>query len=114
MADEKQVKVTTDFSELGATGLNYNHGYVNEEFLPALRGAQARKVYKEMYFNDPTIGAIFFAAEQICRRAKWRVEPAGSSKVDLEAAQFLEECMGDMSTTWQDTLTEILTMLPYG
>ena len=112
MAEEK--KIIGDFSELGATGLNYSHGYVHEEFLPALRGANARKIYKEMYYNDPTIGAIFFAAEQICRRAKWRIEPAGSSNVDKQAAQFLDECLHDMSTTWQDTLTEILTMLPYG
>jgi hypothetical protein len=114
MEDQVQKVQRVDFSELGSSGLTRFGNRVYEEFLPALKGTKAMKVYKEMSMNDPTIGAIFFAAEQLCRRASWRVEAQGTSQVDLEAKEFLESCMHDMSMTWSDLIAEILSMLPFG
>lgn len=103
-----------NFAEIGSTGLNRFGGNVYEEFLPELRGSKARRVYKEMSMNDPVIGAIYFAAEQLCRRATWRVEKAGDKPEDARAAEFVEQCRNDMSATWEDTIAEILSMLVYG
>ncbi len=100
--------------EYGTTGLNRWGGYVFDEFLTALQGLRGMKVYKEMASNDPVIGAILYAAKQLIRRTSWRVEPASSSRADQEAAKFLESCMNDMSTTWQDFVTEMLSMIVYG
>jgi len=105
---------TPSFAEIGSTGLNRWGGYVYEEFLKDLQGPKALKVYKEMSSNDPVIGAVLFAAKQLIRRATWRVEPASDGAADKEAAQFVESCMRDMSSTWEDTITEILSMLVYG
>jgi hypothetical protein len=102
------------FAEIGNTGLNRYGQTVHEEFLPALRWPKAAKVYEEMSMNDPTIGAILFAAEQLIRRVSWRVEPGGSSTADLEAAKFVEECRMDMEESWIDLITEILSMLVHG
>lgn len=100
--------------ELGATGLRRTAGYIDDEFLPQLKGRKAIQIYREMADNDPTVGALLFAVDRLLRQINWRVEPASQKGDDKRAAEFVEECMEDMSTTWDDLITEILTMLPYG
>lgn len=100
--------------ELGVTGLKRSAGYVNEEFLPALRGRKAVQVYREMSENDPIVGALLFAVDRLLRQLEWRVEPASQKGEDKQAAEFLESCMEDMSHTWDEFISEVLTMLPYG
>lgn len=108
-------KVVVDYTaEIGVTGLNRWGNDVSEEFLPQLRFPQAAKVYKEMSDNDPTIGAVLYMSEMLIRKAGWSVEPASDSPADMAAAKFLEECMNDMSYSWADTVTEILSMFTYG
>jgi hypothetical protein len=102
------------FNEIGNSGLLRSAGYVYEEFITELRFPRAAKIYKEMSSNDPTIGAILYMAEQLVRKATWRVKAGGTSSVDLLAKQFLEDCMEDMSITWNDMISEILSMMVYG
>jgi hypothetical protein len=101
------------FSEIGLTGLTRGKGKtsVSEEFLRELMGERANKIYKEMRDNDPTVGAILFAIDKLIRQVEWRVEGEDSNEADV---QFLEECMNDMSHTWQDFISECLSMLPFG
>lgn len=101
-------------NEIGTTGLNRWGNDVYEEFLPNLRYPQAAKIYQEMSSNDPTLGAILYMAEELIRKVDWAVKPASDKPIDQEAALFLEQCMDDMSITWADTITEILSMLVYG
>lgn len=99
---------------IGQTGLERQSGYVHEEFISDLRWPRAGKVYKEMSSNDPVIGAILYLAEMLIRKIDWTVEPVSDKAEDEEAAQFLESCMHDMSMSWHDTITEVLSMLTYG
>lgn len=103
-----------NFKQLGTTGLKRYGPYVYEEFLPELRWPRAGKVYQEMADNDPVIGAILYLAEMLIRGTSWGVSPASTSKVDVEAAEFLKSCMDDMEMSWPDTISEILSMLTYG
>jgi len=103
-----------DFSEIGVTGLNRWGNSVYEEFLPHLQYPQAAKIYKEMSDNDPTIGAILYMAEQLIKRAGWSVEAASDKSADKKAAEFLWQCMHDMSMSWDNTISEILSMFSYG
>jgi hypothetical protein len=103
-----------NFVEFGTTGLNRWGTNVSEEFLSQLRWPQAAKVYQEMSDNDPTIGAILYMIKQIVRRATWKAEAASDSPEDKAAAEFLEQCMNDMSTGWNDTISEILSYFVYG
>ncbi len=100
--------------ELGSTGLKRSAGYINEEFLPALKGRKAIQVFREMSENDPVVGALLFAVDRLLRQINWRVEPASHNEEDKKAAEFLESCMEDMTHTWDEFITEVLTMLPYG
>jgi hypothetical protein len=101
-------------NELGVTGLKQYSGLIYEEFLPQLQGQKAYKVYKEMQDNSPIIGAVLYAVESTLRSVDWTVEPATDESDDIEAAEFLESCMHDMSHTWEDFISEILTMLTFG
>lgn len=104
----------TPLEELGATGLKRASGLVDEEFLPALRGRKAVQVFKEMSLNDPIVGALLFTIDNLLRQIEYRVEAASNSSEDAEAAEFLEQCMDDMSHPWGDVISEILSMLVYG
>ena len=107
-------KTTIPQVELGTTGLDHQGGYIYEEFLPQLRWPQAAKVYQEMADNDPIIGAVLYLCEMLIRRVEWSVRPAGKTEADIQAAKFLEECLGDMEHSWADFICEALSCLTYG
>jgi len=98
------------FNELGVTGLRQYGGFVVEEWLRQLSGQRASWVYREMADNDATVGAFLFAIEMLARGVPWEVEEGS----EAGAAEFIEECRNDMSSTWEDIVCEILTMLIFG
>ncbi|MBR3499736.1 MAG: hypothetical protein IKO05_12250, partial [Selenomonadaceae bacterium] len=100
--------------EYGRVGANRYGGSFFEEFLPELRGADGIKIYKEMADNDDMVGAVLFAIKMLIRQASWTVQPQGTTAADKKAAEFIESCLHDMSSTWTDTLSEILSFLTYG
>lgn len=112
MPEPKKVNL----SEQGMTGLRYTEqGSINEEFLPKLQGKQGVKVFTEMRDNDPVVGSILFAIDTAIRQVTWDVTP----NLDAEGranddAEFLRQCMEDMSHTWEDLVAEILTMVVFG
>lgn len=100
--------------ELGRVGAKFYSGTFYEEFLPELHGNRGVQVYQEMADNDDTVGAILFAIKMLIRQASWCVQPAGNTSVDKDAAEFVESCLHDMTLTWTDTISEILSFLIYG
>jgi hypothetical protein len=100
--------------ELGVTGLKRVSGYIDEEFLPALRGRKAVRVYREMASNDSMVGALLFSIDKLLREVEWKVLPADSGTDGDEAQEFLESCMEDMSHSWDDLIGEILSMITFG
>lgn len=102
------------FQNLGSLGLRQFSGWVREEFLPQLVGRQAARVYREMYDNSAVIGALMFAIQQAMRGVEWRVTPADESPEAAAAADFADSLRTDMSHTWEQFISEALTMLPYG
>lgn len=110
-----------DLNELGSTGLRRSGGTVYEEFLSSLRGIRGARVYREMADNDPTIGSMLFAIEKVITRLEWRVDPYSDNSVDgdvtpedKEVADFVESCLHDMSDSWDQTLSQMLSMLIFG
>lgn len=100
--------------EIGLTGLLQTSGFIYEEFHPALRGDKALQIYLEMMTNSPVVQGVLFAIDMLMRQVDWNVEAGGTQPSDIEAADFVQGCLDDMSQSWQDTLTEILSMLGYG
>jgi hypothetical protein len=111
----KDLPKPTPMAEFGVSGLlrTKGTGYIFEEWLRDLSTARAKQIYREMRDNDAVIGSMFFALEMILRRAEWRVEPA-KTKQGEKLAQFVTECMEDMSHTWEDFVSECVSMFAFG
>lgn len=105
--------MAADMKELGSTGIIRSGGYVLEEPLRELQGIRWYKIVKEMR-NDPVVGGVLLAIELSLRQVNVEVKPKDDTPAAAEIAQFFTECIGDMSMSWADTLSEILTMLDYG
>ena len=116
----KPLTQMNQFNELGATGLWRTGGFVIDDILPQLRGRQALTAYRDMSENDPVVGAIVFSIERVILQVDWRVDPhtdpTGDTPTsdDLAAAQFLQECMDDMSHSWHELITAIVSFIVYG
>ena len=104
-----ETKKPHDFGEIGTSGLRRSGGYINEEFLAQLQGVKGFKVYREMRDNDPVVGAMLYAIDKVITRLEWHVEGE-----DERTATFVQECIDDMSDSWDATLQNILSMLVYG
>jgi phage gp29-like protein len=109
MPDDNTGSHREEFIELGSSGLRRSGGIINEEFLAVLQGVKGFKVYREMRDNDPVIGAMLYAIDKVVTRLEWRIEGE-----DDRTATFVQECLDDMSDSWDATLQNILSMLVYG
>ena len=103
-----------DLRIYGKSGLKRFGGEIFEEELPQLQGPKWIKIVKQMSEQDSVIGAILFAIEMLIRQIPMDVKPATNENKDHETADFVQTMFEDMSTSWENTLSEILTMLPYG
>lgn len=101
---------STAFTEIGVTGLRQYGGFVQEEWLRQLSSRSRVHVWREMADNDATVGAMLFMVEMLARGVEWTVDEGAHA----EDAEFVEECMGDMSGTWEDFICEVMTMLIFG
>jgi hypothetical protein len=109
-----EIKQFSPMLEVGSTGLQRSGGYVNDEFLPQLRGRQAVKIYREMSDNSSVLGAWMYTVKQLLRQIEWRVEPASSKPEDKQNAEFVELALGDMEHSFADFISEACSMMTYG
>jgi hypothetical protein len=121
MARKKQnVDVTAptealDLSIIGVSGLKEYGGYLDEEFYRKLKGKRGQLLYREMADNSSTIGAIRYIIKALVRQVEFRVDPAQEGNAAaIEQASFVESCLSDMSITFEDTISEVLSFLDYG
>ena len=111
----KQRPTSTDFMEIGSSGLVQYGGRVEEDFLRQLQGRRGYAIFREMSENHPVVGDILAAIEMLFRSVDWTVTPSDpNDQRAVEEAEFVAGCMNDMSISWQDTINNILSMLVYG
>jgi hypothetical protein len=110
-----------DLNEMGTTGLKRTSGFVHEEFLPQLQGSRGAKVFREMADNDAIVGSYLYAIEKVITRIDFHFEPfaddsddGGPKDADIETATFFDTCLNDMNDSWDSTLAQILSMIPFG
>src|ERR1700726_3280519 len=101
-------------ADLGSTGLRAFGGYVREDYIPNLILRQGATIYREMLDNSPIVGAVMFAILGTMRKVEWRCEAVVDSGPAQQAMEFADSLRFDMSHTWENFITEVLTMLGYG
>lgn len=89
-------------------------GFLDQHTIKELQGGRAIKIFKEMADHSSVIGGCLLAIEMILRKVKWTVEPGDGSAEEQKRAELLDQMKDDMSVSWEDTISEILTMLIYG
>ena len=100
--------------EYGATGLAATSGYVMEDFEKSLQGSNGLKRFREMAFSHPVIAAAVFGYRQMLTAPKVWVEPASEKAADVEAAELVEQSMGDMRHEFASFRNEVVSYLIYG
>ena len=104
----------SQLGEIGVSGVRVQSGMVQDEFLRELQGSRGRKTFRQMSLNDSTVAAFLHGIENLVRAVDWRVEPADDTTQAQDAAEFADSLRGDMSHTWDDFLSEVLTFLIHG
>ena len=102
------------YRELGVKSTQHSGGIVTQDFLHNLQGRRGVAVYNEMYYNDPVVGGMMFAVEQILRQITWSPEGSNADEKDKASKKFLVEAMDDMEDTWDDFISDAITFLAYG
>jgi hypothetical protein len=101
-------------NEVGKTGLLEFSGQVSESYTSKLEWPAAYDVYDEMRRRDPTIRTMWNALVMLSRTAQWYFEPESESAEDRAAADFLDDCLHDMSHTPADAIEDALTCVMFG
>lgn len=97
--------------QLGSTGLRRDNGRINEEQSRNLKGDRAIRKYREMMDSEPAIAAALSLISNFIRQVEWRVEPADKSDEAREEAVDTELAFKDTSHSWNDFISEVLSML---
>lgn len=116
MADDLFGSPGNPLTELGVSGLERFGGVIQMDPLRELRGKDGMRRFKEMEHNDPIIGGLLFAIDYLIRQVEWKVTPSTTEEDEEAEANrvFIEECFKDLDRSWQDVVSEILSMLVYG
>lgn len=111
----KALTVGEGIPELGTSGIKVSGGRIIDEASKLVRNQRDRyRLYREIRDNCAPITAARLAIEQLLRQVPIYVSAASDNPADVEAADFVDECLHDMSKSWGDTLAQALTMLDYG
>lgn len=103
------------FSEIGVSGLTQYSGFVHEEILRQLQGTKWRDTLKNMLANDATVNSLNFLFENLVRKVSWQIVAADDSNEAQKGQEFIQEAMfEDMSNNWQDTVSDIISFVPWG
>lgn len=102
--------------ELGVGGVNTTNkgSFLQDEFLPELRGRRAIRKFREMADNDPTIGAALHAMKQTLRNNRLEVIAASEDEAAVELKDFVVSVLDDMDHSIEDFIAEVLSFLEYG
>lgn len=108
-----------NLDEIGVSGVEIQGGVVLDEFLDELRDERGRRTFRQMARNDATVGAVLYAIKLLIRNIDSRVVPAEadfeSEGIESPYAAWLSDALyRDMDHTWDDFITDALTMLEYG
>jgi len=106
---DRDGQVPVNLNELGRTGLSRFAGEVREDEIRKLRGEKSIDQFKEMRDNDAMVGSLLFVIKNLIRQADWEIVNG-----EPEDRKFLRQNLNDMEHTWSETLSSILSFLPFG
>lgn len=104
-----------DFKVRGNTGLVQQGGRIDMELNLRLRGDRGPLMFREMADNDAVIGTILYLVKTYLKQPEWVAHPAIENDPEsLDWAEFVDSLRDDMSHTWSDFMSEVVSMCPQG
>ena len=100
--------------EIGVAGAPEFSGRFTERYSSRLQGAEGVMLMAEVLRREPAAYSLHNAVLLTAKRSTWKGIPASDAPADLEAAEFLESCLHDMSTTWWRVVQFALSSGPFG
>jgi len=102
--------------EIGASGTTNFQGVIDtDEYVSNLKGSTLYTTVDKMRWSDATVQAALLMCELPIRSAEWSIEPASEESQDIEIRDFIEDNLfNGLQLPWEETLRQILLMLPYG
>ena len=100
--------------EIGHHGVALFNGVSNEEIKQELNHPYSVRTYKLMQYH-PAINAPLSLYESMIQKARFRVKPCkDASEKEKEQAKIVESMIADMDHTFEDFISEVLTMSVHG
>ena len=100
-----------DLQILGWSGLKQHGGSIDDEFHRALRGERGKKLLREMADNDPIVGTIIQGISTFVRQTEVHIRNPSESAEGAANAEFVTQCLDDMSASFDDVLSEVMRSL---
>lgn len=98
--------------EIGHSGLDEWSGIIRQDFLRELNGREGYKRYNEMRLNSPVIGALLAAIQYSFKAVSF--DFSSEDGPEDPRLEFLNDALKKMSHSWDDHITEAMTVLPFG
>lgn len=100
--------------EYGEYGNIDSYGYIYSTPTDKIFGPNKYRTIEKMLV-DPTIAAILFAYDMTIRRTTWTTIPAATDNPKAQQyVEFYESILDDMSETFDNFTSQVLTFLAYG
>lgn len=114
---ERDPKLSTDtaFREMGYSSPSPWTSWTRAERVPELRDQIGIRTYYDMKRADGTVRGALRLVKTPVMAARWFVEPASESTLDVSIAEFVEKNLFEtLSTPWYRVLEDALLMCEYG
>jgi hypothetical protein len=103
------------FDVIGSSGTENFAGYISEDYLTTLQGADAADVYDKMRRGDYQIKMALNSVKHPLKSAIWEIHPFDDSEDAQYKANLCKHIIFEgMSTTFTEFLTEALTLIDFG
>lgn len=100
--------------EVGSSGTFEVDGLIVDKARPELSGSRGRDIFERMA-SDSTVASVLFAIEMMLKRSKWNTVPKdGEDDTCQEYADFFSSVRDDMSSTWENVISNVMSMLIFG
>ena len=100
--------------EIGTSGLEFSGGRLQEEFDRAWKQDRRKRTIREM-LTDPMISRSMWTFELLIKNVNWDIQPADESNEALRDAEFARTVLfDDQSQSWGESLSNHLSMIPWG
>lgn len=112
---DPKLSTSTAFREMGYSSPSPFTAWTRDERVPELRDKLGIRKYYDMKRADGTVRGGLRLLKTPVMAARWFVEPASDSALDMNIAEFVQNNLfNGLSTPWHRVLEDALLMCEYG